>query len=260
METIGILGAGAMGSGIAQVAAAAGHNVVVCDNHTIALAKAGKRIQETLKIAVDKGKMEDGEAYSLFSRIKFTDHMSDYRNCALIIEAIVEDIEQKQIAFKSMEAVVEENTILASNTSSLSISAMGAHLKRPGRILGLHFFNPAPLMKLVEIIPAIQSSQATIDTVKNLVDSWGKTTVLAQDTPGFVVNRVARPYYGEALRILDEGIADVATIDWAMREIGGFRMGPFELMDFIGNDINYTVTETVFSAFYFDPRYKPSFT
>jgi 3-hydroxybutyryl-CoA dehydrogenase len=260
METIGILGAGAMGSGIAQVAAAAGHHVVVCDNHTIALAKAGKRIQETLKVAVDKGKMEDGEAYSLFSRIKFTDHMSDYRNCALIIEAIVEDIEQKQIAFKSMEAVVEEDTILASNTSSLSISAMGAHLKRPDRILGVHFFNPAPLMKLVEIIPAIQTHQNTVDTVKKLVDSWGKTTVLAQDTPGFVVNRVARPYYGEALRILDEGIADAATIDWAMREIGGFRMGPFELMDFIGNDINYTVTETVFSAFYFDPRYKPSFT
>jgi 3-hydroxybutyryl-CoA dehydrogenase len=260
METIGILGAGAMGSGIAQVAAAAGHHVVVCDNHTIALAKAGKRIQETLKVAVDKGKMEDGEAYSLFSRIKFTDHMSDYRNCALIIEAIVEDIEQKQIAFKSMEAVVEEDTILASNTSSLSISAMGAHLKRPDRILGVHFFNPAPLMKLVEIIPAIQTHQNTVDTVKKLVDSWGKTTVLAKDTPGFVVNRVARPYYGEALRILDEGIADAATIDWAMREIGGFRMGPFELMDFIGNDINYTVTETVFSAFYFDPRYKPSFT
>lgn len=260
METIGVLGAGAMGSGIAQVAAAAGHEVVVCDNHTIALAKSGKRIQESLKMAVDKGKLEDAEAYSLFSRIRFTDHMSEYRNCSLVIEAIVEEIEEKQIAFKSMEAVVSPDTILASNTSSLSISAMGAHLKHPERILGVHFFNPAPLMRLVEIIPGVQTKPEVIERGKALIDTWGKTTVLAKDTPGFIVNRVARPYYGEALRIYDEGIADVATIDWAMREIGGFRMGPFELMDFIGNDINYTVTETVFSAFYFDPRYKPSFT
>ncbi|MDX2133979.1 MAG: 3-hydroxyacyl-CoA dehydrogenase NAD-binding domain-containing protein [Saprospiraceae bacterium] len=260
METIGVLGAGAMGSGIAQVAAAAGHEVVVCDNHTIALAKSGKRIQESLKMAVDKGKLEDAEAYSLFSRIRFTDHMSEYRNCALVIEAIVEEIEEKQIAFKSMEAVVSPDTILASNTSSLSISAMGAHLKHPERILGVHFFNPAPLMRLVEIIPGVQTKPEVIERGKTLIDTWGKTTVLAKDTPGFIVNRVARPYYGEALRIFDEGIADVATIDWAMREIGGFRMGPFELMDYIGNDINYTVTETVFSAFYFDPRYKPSFT
>ncbi len=260
METIGVLGAGAMGSGIAQVAAAAGHEVVVCDNHTIALAKSGKRIQESLKMAVDKGKLEDAEAYSLFSRIRYTDHMSEYRNCALVIEAIVEEIEDKQIAFKSMEAVVSPDTILASNTSSLSISAMGAHLKHPERILGVHFFNPAPLMRLVEIIPGVQTNPEVTARGKALIDAWGKTTVLAKDTPGFIVNRVARPYYGEALRIYDEGIADVATIDWAMREIGGFRMGPFELMDFIGNDINYTVTETVFAAFYFDPRYKPSFT
>jgi len=260
METIGILGAGAMGNGIAQVAAAAGNNVVMCDKHTLALKKAGKRIQENLKVAVDKGKLEDGDAYSLFSRIRFTDHMSDYRDCSVIIEAIVEEIEEKQIAFKSMEAVVSPQTILASNTSSLSISAMGAHLKHPERILGLHFFNPAPLMKLVEIIPGVQTHPDVVDRGRSIINSWGKTTVLAKDTPGFIVNRVARPYYGEALRILDEGIADAATIDWAMRDICGFRMGPFELMDFIGNDINYTVTETVFSSFYYDSRYKPSFT
>lgn len=260
METIGILGAGAMGSGIAQVAAAAGHNVVICDNLIIALTKASKNIQATLRTLVDKGKMTDADSYALFSRLKFTDHMSEFRDCSIIIEAIVEDIEQKQIAFRSMEAVVDEHTILASNTSSLSISAMGAHLQHPERILGVHFFNPAPLMRLVEIIPGLQTSPDVVNIGKKLIDGWGKTTVVAKDTPGFIVNRVARPYYGEALRIYDEGIADEATIDWAMRDLCGFRMGPFELMDFIGNDINYAVTEVVFSNFFFDPRYKPSFT
>lgn len=249
-----------MGTGIAQVAAAAGHQVVICDNHTLALSKAGKGIQASLKVLVEKGKMTDAEAYSLFSRIKFTDHMSDFRHCAIIIEAILEDIEQKQIAFKSMEATVEEDTIIASNTSSLSISAMGANLKHPGRILGVHFFNPPQVMRLVEIIPALQTHPDVVERAKKLIDSWGKTTVIAKDTPGFIVNRVARPYYGEALRIADEGIADFATIDWAMRDLAGFRMGPFELMDFIGNDINYAVTAIVFESFYYDPRYKPSFT
>lgn len=260
MDTIGILGAGAMGSGIAQVAAAAGHNVVICDNHTLALSRAGKGIQASLKTLVEKGKMTDADAYSLFSRIKFTDHMSDYRHCSLVIEAIVEDIEQKQIAFKSMEATVDGTAIIASNTSSLSISAMGAHLKHPERILGVHFFNPAQIMRLVEIIPALQTSPEVVERAQKLINSWGKTTVIAKDTPGFIVNRVARPYYGEALRIADEGIADFVTIDWAMRDLAGFRMGPFELMDFIGNDINYAVTEIVFQNFYYDPRYKPSFT
>ena len=260
MKTIGILGAGAMGSGIAQVAAACGHNVVVADNLTPALSKAGKRIQNTLKTLVEKGKMNDADAYSLFSRLHFTDHMSEFRECSIVIEAIVEDIEQKQIAFKSIEAIVDPETIIASNTSSLSISAMGAQLKRPERILGVHFFNPAPLMRLVEIIPALQTEPRFIEEARKMINSWGKTTVIAKDTPGFIVNRVARPFYGEALRMLDEGIADAPTIDWAMRELGGFRMGPFELMDFIGNDINYTVTETVFTSFYYDPRYKPSFT
>lgn len=260
MDTIGILGAGAMGSGIAQVAAAAGHNVIICDNLTIALAKAGKGIQSSLKMLVDKGRMSDSDAYSLNSRIKFTDHMSEFRKCSLVIEAIVEEVEQKQIAFKSMEAIVDVGTILASNTSSLSISAMGAHLRHPERLLGVHFFNPAPLMRLVEIIPALQTDQGVLDRARDIVEGWGKTVVMAKDTPGFIVNRVARPYYGEALRIYEEGIADFATIDWAMRDMAGFRMGPFELMDFIGNDVNYSVTEIVFENFYFDPRYRPSFT
>lgn len=260
MERIGILGAGAMGCGIAQVASAAGHEVVICDNLTLALARSGKGIQAHLRSQVDKGKMTEEEAYNQFNRLRFTDHMSDFRNCSMVIEAITEDLEQKQIAFKSMEAIVSEETILGSNTSSLSISAMGAHLKHPERVVGIHFFNPAQLMRLVEIIPGVQTEPSITDLAKKTVDGWGKTTVLAQDTPGFIVNRVARPFYGESLKILEEGIADCATIDWAMREFGGFKMGPFELMDFIGNDINYTVTETVFTAFYYDPRYKPSFT
>lgn len=260
MDSIGILGAGAMGRGIAQVAAAAGHPVILCDNLTMALSKSNKAIQDSLKRTVEKGKLSDAEAYSAFSRIKFTDHMSHFRECSLVIEAIVEDIEQKQIAFRSMEAVVGEETILASNTSSLSISAMGAQMKKPERVLGIHFFNPVPQMRLVEIIPAIQTVPSVIEKGRAIVNSWGKKTVLAKDTPGFIVNRVARPYYTEALRIHDEGLADCITIDWAMRTLGGFRMGPFELMDFIGNDINYAVTEVIFENMYFDQRYRPSFT
>jgi 3-hydroxybutyryl-CoA dehydrogenase len=260
METIGVLGAGSMGAGIAQVAASAGYQVVICDNHTPALNKSSKNIQATLKLLVEKDKMADADAYALFSRIRFSDHMSEFKDCSLIIEAIKEDIEQKQICFKSMEAIVEETTILASNTSSLSISAMGAQLRHPERILGLHFFNPAPIMRLVEIIPALQTSPEVVEKSRGIISSMGKTTVLAKDTPGFIVNRVARPYYGEALRIHDEGIASIATIDWAMRTLGNFKMGPFELMDFIGNDINYAVTDIIFQSFYFDARYKPSFT
>ncbi len=260
MEVIGVLGAGAMGSGIAQVAAAHGHEVVVCDNLGPALKKSSKNLKAAMETLVDKGKITASDVEALVKRIAYTDHMSDFRHCAIVIEAIVEDLEAKQIAFKSLEAMVSPETILASNTSSLSISAIGAQLQRPERVLGIHFFNPAPVMRLVEIVPALQTDPKYVEQARALINRWGKTTVLAKDTPGFIVNRVARPYYGEALRILDEGIADAPTIDWAMRTFGGFRMGPFELMDFIGNDINYTVTDTVFQSFYYDSRYKPSFT
>ncbi|TXI86916.1 MAG: 3-hydroxybutyryl-CoA dehydrogenase, partial [Crocinitomicaceae bacterium] len=166
----------------------------------------------------------------------------------------------KHAVFQQMEAVVSDNCILASNTSSLSIASIGSVLQNPTRCIGIHFFNPAPLMPLVEIIPAVQTSEETVHQSKALIDSWKKVTVVAKDTPGFIVNRVARPFYGEALRIYEEGVADFATIDWAMTQFGGFKMGPFTLMDYIGNDVNYTVTETVFESFYYDPRFKPSFT
>ena len=187
---------------------------------------------------------------------------NDLQSCIadIFIEAIIEKPALKIALFNQLAELNHSECIFASNTSSLSISAMGAPLKHPERILGVHFFNPAPLMRLVEIIPGLQTDQSVVERGQKLIASWGKTTVIAKDTPGFIVNRVARPYYGEALRIFDEGIADEPTIDWAMRELCGFRMGPFELMDFIGNDINYAVTEVVFSNFFFDPRYKPSFT
>jgi 3-hydroxybutyryl-CoA dehydrogenase len=193
-------------------------------------------------------------------RIQRSDNMEDYAGCGLIIEAIIENLEIKKSVFSKLESIVGDDCILASNTSSLSIASIAAACKKSERVVGIHFFNPAPLMKLVEIIPAVQTSKETLEKSKAIIDSWQKLTVLTKDTPGFIVNRVARPFYGEALRIFEEGIADIATIDWAMTELGGFRMGPFTLMDYIGNDINYTVTETVFSSFYFDPRYKPAFT
>jgi 3-hydroxybutyryl-CoA dehydrogenase len=178
----------------------------------------------------------------------------------LVVEAIVEKLEVKHSVFAQMETIVSADCILASNTSSLSIASIGSALKKSDRIIGIHFFNPAPLMPLVEIIPAVQTSSFVLEKAKSIIDSWKKVSVITKDTPGFIVNRVARPFYGEALRIYEEGLADFATIDWAMTEFGGFRMGPFTLMDYIGNDVNYTVTETVFEAFYYDPRFKPFFT
>lgn len=257
---IGVLGAGSMGSGIAQIAATFGHEVILCDTNLSTLEKSMSKLQKILTRLVEKGRMTEEEKNAVYARIHTTNDMQDYVGCGMVIEAIIENLDIKKKVFADLETIVGDECILATNTSSLSVAAIAAACKKAERVIGIHFFNPAPLMKLVEIIPAIQSSEATLKQSKSLIDSWGKITVLTKDTPGFIVNRVARPFYGEALRILEEGIADVATIDWAMKELGGFRMGPFTLMDYIGNDINYTVTETVFKAFYYDPRYKPAFT
>jgi 3-hydroxybutyryl-CoA dehydrogenase len=257
---IGVLGAGSMGSGIAQVAATYGHEVVLVDSNIKAVEKAMTEMQKALARLVEKGKMTEQAKNELLGRIQCSDKMEDYAGAQLIIEAIIENLEVKKTVFAKLETIVDANCILASNTSSLSIASIAAACQKPERVVGIHFFNPAPLMKLVEIIPAVQTSSETLTKAKVIIDSWEKLTVLTKDTPGFIVNRVARPFYGEALRILEEGLADIATIDWAMTSLGSFRMGPFTLMDYIGNDINYTVTETVFSAFYYDPRYKPAFT
>ncbi|MBI3134974.1 MAG: 3-hydroxybutyryl-CoA dehydrogenase [Bacteroidetes bacterium] len=260
MFKIGVLGAGSMGSGIAQVAAQCGHPVILCDTNAAQLDNAKISLAKTLEKLVEKAKITAAESQAMQQRISYANSIQDFSACDLIIEAIIENLEIKKTVFSQLESIVSETCILASNTSSLSIASIASACKNPQRVIGIHFFNPAPLMPLVEIIPAVQTSDASTKTSRDLVDSWKKVTVLAKDTPGFIVNRVARPFYGEALRIYEEGIADFATIDWAMTELGGFKMGPFTLMDYIGNDVNYAVTESVFTSFYYDPRYKPSLT
>jgi 3-hydroxybutyryl-CoA dehydrogenase len=249
-----------MGRGIAQVAAMYGHPVVVVDTIEEARQSARENLEKILSRLVEKGRLAQGEDQEILNRIRFSSQMENCRDCGLIFEAIVENLSVKQEIFRRLEAIVSGDCILATNTSSLSITAIAATCRKPERVLGAHFFNPAPLMPLVEIVPGLETADSVVKATRRLIDDWGKTTVLAKDTPGFIVNRVARPFYGEAIRILEEGIADAATIDWVVREIGGFRMGPFELMDLIGNDINYKVTETVWESFFYEPRYRPSFT
>jgi 3-hydroxybutyryl-CoA dehydrogenase len=260
---VGVLGAGAMGSGIALVAAKAGHEVILGDADASALERARETIGKTLARDVEKHRLEAGAAKQIESKVRIAPASSDgsaFAGCGLVIEAIVEELDAKRRAFAALESAVDEGCVLATNTSSLSVAAIGAACRHPGRVIGLHFFNPAPVMPLVEVVGAISSDPAVVSNAAVMMDTWGKDAVTARDTPGFIVNRVARPFYGEALRIHEEGIADIATIDWAMKEIGGFRMGPFELMDLIGNDVNYAVTTSIFEAFYYDPRYRPSLT
>ena len=255
---VGIIGAGAMGSGIAQVAAQNGHEVFIIDKHHAALEKSRNGHEKILARLVEKGRLETGEDQAILARIHYDSNLERLKGSDLVIEAIVENLEVKKALFKNLEEICSEDCLLASNTSSLSIASIASAVQKPERVLGIHFFNPAPLMPLVELIPAITTSAENLEKAKAVIDSWGKVTVLAKDTPGFIVNRVARPFYGEAVRIYEEGVADIATIDWAMKELAGFKMGPFTLMDFIGHDVNYAVSESVFTAFYFDPRYRPN--
>ena len=257
---VGVLGAGTMGAGIAQVAAQNNCEVVLVDLSQDMLTKAESNLDKVLSRLVEKGILSEDDKINIQGRISYSTDVRDFKSSALIIEAIVENLDVKHKVFADLESIVSNECILASNTSSLSIASIGSVLKNPSRVIGIHFFNPAPLMPLVEIIPAVQTSDETLVATKALISDWKKVGVICKDTPGFIVNRVARPFYGEALRIYEEGIADFATIDWAMTFIGGFRMGPFTLMDYIGNDVNYAVTESVFASFYFDPRFKPSFT
>lgn len=257
---VGVLGAGTMGAGIAQVAAQNNCEVVLVDVNQDVLTKAENQLDKILSRLVEKGTVSEDEKINIQGRISYSSDTGDFKSCKLVIEAIIENLEVKHTVFANLESVVSNDCILASNTSSLSIASIGSVLKNPSRVIGIHFFNPAPLMPLVEIIPAVQTSEETLHAAKTLISDWKKVAVVCKDTPGFIVNRVARPFYGEALRIYEEGIADFATIDWAMTSIGGFKMGPFTLMDYIGNDVNYAVTESVFQSFYYDPRFKPSFT
>jgi len=259
-KIIGVIGAGTMGSGIAQVAAQCGHSVFLMDANTEQLDRAKTGVSKSLDKLVEKGKFTSEQKERIEVNMHYVHQLEALSNCDLIIEAIVEKMEVKHTVFSALENIVSSDCILASNTSSLSIASIGSALKKSDRIIGIHFFNPATIMPLVEIIPSVQTSNETTTQAVELIKSWGKTVVICKDTPGFIVNRVARPFYGEALRMYEEGIADFTTIDWAMTHFGGFKMGPFTLMDYIGNDVNYAVTESVFQAFYYDPRFKPSFT
>jgi len=256
-----------MGSGIAQLAAMHGHTVVLHDADPDALLQATATTAKNLHRFVEKGRLTHDDATAIRDRIFQTagGHSSEWmikelRGFSLVIEAVVENLDVKRELFAQLERALPDDAVLATNTSSLSITTIASGCKNPERVIGIHFFNPPTVMPLVEIVPGLVTSDTVTKESRALIDSWGKTTVLASDTPGFIVNRVARPFYGEALRIYDEGIADMPTIDWAMRELGGFKMGPFELMDFIGNDVNFAVTRSIFEATYFDPRYKPSLT
>lgn len=260
MKVVGVIGAGTMGIGIAQVAVQNNKQVIVIEANEEVLNKSKINLFKTFEKLVEKQKLTKEQVDFYRDTMIFTTDYRSLKDADLVIEAIVEKLDVKHSVFKNLEEIVSEKCILASNTSSLSIASISSILKNPSRFLGIHFFNPAPLMALVEVIPSVQTSLEVTELAKNEILSWNKKAVLVKDTPGFIVNRVARPFYGEALRIYEEGIADFATIDWAMTHFGGFRMGPFTLMDYIGNDINYTVTETVFESFYFDPRFKPSFT
>ncbi len=254
---IGVIGSGAMGSGIAQVAATAGHKVFIYDNNEAALKKAGLALETSIAKLIEKQKLNVEASKSIVANTVFVNSLDQLASCDLVIEAVVENLEVKKSIFSQLEKVLSPEALLASNTSSLSITSIAAACQKPERVLGIHFFNPATLMQLVEIIPGVATKTEHITKVKEMITTWGKTTVVAKDTPGFIVNRVARPFYSEALRIYEEGIADMATIDAAMKE-QGFKMGPFELMDLIGHDVNYVVTETVWTQFYYDPKFKPA--
>ncbi len=253
---IGVVGAGAMGAGIAQVAAAAGHPVLLFDAAPGATQRAIERTAKGLDGLVAKGKLDKDERDRTIAAIMPVPDLGGLAPAALIVEAIVEDIAAKRALFAQLESLAP-NAILATNTSSLSINAIARDLKRPDRFAGMHFFNPAPVMKLAEIVSGLATARETADALADLATRWGKTAVHARSTPGFIVNRIARPYYAEALNLLHEKRAKPGAIDACLRS-AGFRMGPCELMDFIGHDVNFAVTKSVFEAFFYDRRYAPS--
>lgn len=257
---VAVIGAGTMGAGIAQVAAQAGHKVFLYDVVDGAAVKAVARTAAALEKRVAEGKLDKTDCDGIVARMVAAATIEDLAPAALFVEAIAEDMAVKRALFAKLEALARPDAILATNTSTLSVTAMAAGLARPERVVGMHFFNPAQVMKLVEVIRGLASDPAVLDTIDDTAKAWGKVTARSRSTPGFIVNRCARPYYGEALRLMEEGVADPATLDAIMTEAGGFRMGPFALMDLIGNDINYRSTRSVFDAFAADPRYRPSLT
>ncbi|MFC3626091.1 3-hydroxyacyl-CoA dehydrogenase [Vogesella amnigena] len=255
---VAVVGGGVMGSGIAMVAASAGHPVLLYDLQPEAAQRAVDGIRNQYAKLAARGKLNEQQAEAAASRVSATGSLSDLKGAALVIEAIVERLDAKQALFRELEALVAADCLFASNTSSISITSIAAALQQPGRLAGMHFFNPAPQMALVEIVSGMASSEQTLKTLGATARAWGKTAVSTRSAPGFIVNRIARPFYSENLRLAQEGAADYATLDALLRECGGFRMGPFELMDLIGLDINLAVSQSVWQATFLDPRYTPT--
>nr|WP_315220204.1 3-hydroxyacyl-CoA dehydrogenase PaaH [uncultured Duganella sp.] len=255
---VAVIGSGAMGAGIAQVAAVAGYTVKLYDTRPEVVAKAISDIALVFNKLVAKERMSAVAAAAAIARLRAAVTLDDVAGAGLVVEAIVENLDAKRGLFAELEAFVADDCILATNTSSISVTAIAAKLRKPERLVGMHFFNPVPLMALVEIISGLATDAAVAQTVCDTAAAWGKNPVHAKSTPGFIVNRVARPFYAEGWRLLNEQAADAATIDAVMREAGGFRMGPFELMDLIGHDVNFSVTQSVFNAYFNDPRFTPS--
>lgn len=253
---IGVIGAGTMGGGIAQVALEHGHAVRLYDALPGAVDRAAEKMAGFWRRSVDKGQRTAAEVVAMQSRLVPASALTDLADCVWVIEAAPEDLSLKQALFRELDQLVADEAILASNTSSLSITAMAAATRRPDRVVGMHFFNPAPLMPLIEVVQGVATTETTIQATVALAEAWGKRPVVAQDTPGFIVNRVARPFYLEALRLLGDRVADPATIDLIVRG-AGFRMGPFELLDLIGLDVNLAVTQSVYDGFFGEPRYRP---
>jgi 3-hydroxybutyryl-CoA dehydrogenase len=256
MDTIGVIGAGTMGNGIAYVAASHGHAVVMYDVQLTLAQRGFDAIRVTLQRHVAKQRIDQAEMQATLDRIQLTSDLGDMAQAALVIEAVPEDLALKRDIFQALDHICDPQALLCSNTSSLSITALAGATQRPDRVAGLHFFNPAPMMALVEVVQGDRTSEATLGFLVDLARRWGKTPIVTRDTPGFIVNRVARPFYGEALRLLDHQVADVATIDRVMKA-AGFKMGPFELLDLIGLDVNLAVTKSIYEAYFHEPRFTP---
>lgn len=258
ISKIGIIGSGTMGIGIAQVAATAHCKVFLYDANFSQTEKSLKNLKTTLDKLAEKGKISAEKSLEIFNQIKPCEEIKELKDCDLVIEAIIENKEIKQNVFAELETYVSEKCVLGSNTSSISITSLQAELKNPERFIGIHFFNPAPLMPLVEVIPGLLTENNLAQEIVDFMKSWGKSPIIAKDVPGFIVNRIARPFYGESLRIVEENLATPEQVDDAMKSLGNFKMGPFELMDLIGIDVNFSVTKTVYQDYFFDPKYKPS--
>jgi 3-hydroxybutyryl-CoA dehydrogenase len=257
MSTVGIVGAGTMGAGIAHVAALAKHDVILCDTSREALTSAIDRISSELQRGLEKQRLTPSEAADAKSHIRTTTSLTSFSGCSFAIEAAVEKIDVKKEIFSRLEEVVPEQSVIATNTSSLSVTQIASGLRIPERVVGMHFFNPPHIMKLVEVVRGHRTSTETLRQTLEFARTLGKTAVVAADTPGFIVNRVARPFYGEALRLLGEGVATVEEIDRIVKLEGGFKMGPFELMDLIGIDVNLAVTQSIFEQTFGESRYRP---